>query len=185
LHTLHDVAVRPRGLLPGVDHSLHELLDRPGHAAYAPCTAEQLAGRGYAYWALGHVHAREIVGRDPWIVFPGNLQGRDMGETGAKGATLVTVRDGGIAEVQHRVLDVVRFARTEVSLSGAEDEDAAFSRAHSAIAGALRAAEHRLLAVRCVLQGATRAHGALSRNLADTREKLRNTILAAGGGDSV
>lgn len=165
---------------------LHTALSgRAGHAPYAPCTVEQLVGRGYAYWALGHVHAREIVSRDPWIVFPGNLQGRDMGETGAKGATLVTVRDGGIAEVEHRVLDVVRFARAEVDLGDAADEDAALSRARDAIAGALRVAEHRLLAVRCVLQGATQAHAALSRNLADTREKLRNAILAAGGADRV
>lgn len=165
---------------------LHTALSgRSGHARYAPCTVEQLAWRGYAYWALGHVHTREVVSREPWIVFPGNLQGRDIGEAGAKGATLVTVRDGGIAEVEHRVLDVVRFAKVGVDVGGAEDEDAAFIRARSAIGGALRAADQRLLAARCVLSGASRAHAALSRSLADTREKLRNAILAAGGGDAV
>ena len=64
------------------------LTGRPGHASYAPCTVEQLAAHGYDYWALGHVHERCEVSRDPWIVFPGNIQGRHSRETGAKGATL-------------------------------------------------------------------------------------------------
>ena len=65
---------------------------RDGHDPYAACSIEDLRGRGYDYWALGHVHKREIVSQDPWIVFPGNLQGRHINEDGPKGATLVTVR---------------------------------------------------------------------------------------------
>ncbi|HEX2224620.1 MAG TPA: DNA repair exonuclease, partial [Thermoanaerobaculia bacterium] len=46
---------------------LHTSLDgRPGHATYAPCTVDGLRARGYQYWALGHVHARELASRDPW-----------------------------------------------------------------------------------------------------------------------
>lgn len=69
---------------------LHTSLDgRPGHADYAPCTVDGLRSKDYAYWALGHVHQREEVVRgDPWIVFPGNLQGRHARETGGKGASL-------------------------------------------------------------------------------------------------
>ena len=66
-----------------------------GHANYAPCSVDQLAAHGYDHWALGHVHRREVLLRDPcWIVFSGNTQGRHIGETGAKGASLVTVQDG-------------------------------------------------------------------------------------------
>jgi DNA repair protein SbcD/Mre11 len=65
-----------------------------GGRRYAPCTVDDLRRFGYDYWALGHIHAAEIVSRDPWIVFPGNLQGRSVRETGAKGAVRVTVEDG-------------------------------------------------------------------------------------------
>ena len=47
---------------------------RPGHDDYAPCTVETLVGRGYDYFALGHVHRREVLSERPFIVFPGNLQ---------------------------------------------------------------------------------------------------------------
>ena len=53
---------------------LHTACGRAGHENYAPCAPADLAARGYDYWALGHVHAFEIVARDPWIVYPGNLQ---------------------------------------------------------------------------------------------------------------
>jgi DNA repair protein SbcD/Mre11 len=76
---------------------LHTSLDGTrGHDGYAPCTVHDLTRFGYDYWALGHVHAAEIVSRDPWIVYPGNLQGRNVRETGAKGAMRVTVEDGRI-----------------------------------------------------------------------------------------
>ena len=81
---------------------LHTSADgREGHEPYAPCTVPSLVARGYDYWALGHVHRREVLHRDPWIVFPGNLQGRHVRETGAKGATLVTVEDRRVVSVDH------------------------------------------------------------------------------------
>ena len=47
---------------------------REGHESYAPCKLETLFGKGYDYWALGHVHQREVLCENPWVVFPGNLQ---------------------------------------------------------------------------------------------------------------
>ena len=38
---------------------------RDGHASYAPCSVEQLANHGYAYWALGHIHTRGDSRRRP------------------------------------------------------------------------------------------------------------------------
>ena len=55
---------------------LHTCLDgKPGHEPYAPCTIDGLRSKGYQYWALGHVHKREVISEEPWIVFPGNIQG--------------------------------------------------------------------------------------------------------------
>src|SRR5690606_40260244 len=44
----------------------------------------------YDYWALGHVHQRELLHADPPILFSGCLQGRHARETGPKGATIVS-----------------------------------------------------------------------------------------------
>ena len=66
---------------------------REGHDRYAPCTVEALRAKGYGYWALGHVHTREVLDdRDAPIVFPGNVQGRHIREPGAKGCMLVDRR---------------------------------------------------------------------------------------------
>ena len=54
------------------------------HANYAPCTIETLKNKGYQYWALGHVHNRQILCTDPYIVYPGNIQGRHGKEQGEK-----------------------------------------------------------------------------------------------------
>ncbi|MCC6527752.1 MAG: DNA repair exonuclease [Polyangiaceae bacterium] len=143
---------------------LHTSLDgREGHDSYAPTTSATLASKGYDYWALGHVHAREVVAQDPWIVFPGNLQGRHVREAGPRGATLVEVDAGRVVAVEARTLDVVRFAVASVDLgavdmaSGHDFVDVARAR----LADAHVAAEGRLCVVRIVAKGAGRAHAAL------------------------
>lgn len=74
--------------------------DAGGSPGYAPFDQASLAGRGVDYWALGHIHRRQVLSRDPWAVYPGNIQGRDMGETGEKGAYVVTVTDGRVSEAR-------------------------------------------------------------------------------------
>lgn len=144
---------------------LHTSLDgRPGHADYAPCTVEGLRSKGYAYWALGHVHQREIVSRDPWIVFPGNLQGRHAREAGGKGASLVRVEHGRVVDVAHRDLDVVRWARVEVDVSTLDHPEDALARVRDALSAAVAEAEGRLVTARLTLRGATPIHDALVRD---------------------
>jgi exonuclease SbcD len=141
---------------------LHTSLDgRPGHAPYAPCTVDGLSSRGYQYWALGHVHQGEVVSRDPWIVFPGVLQGRHARETGAKGATLVTVRDREVAVVEHRDLDVFRWAACPVDASGAETAGEVLDRIGRALEREVVAADGRTVAARLIVQGACAAHAEL------------------------
>lgn len=158
---------------------------RDGHANYAPCTVEQLAAHGYDYWALGHIHAREELSRQPWIVFAGNTQGRHIRETGPKGATLVSVLDGAITAVEHRPLDVVRWALIDVDLPIDADEDAALGAVRAHLDAALGEAGDRLLAVRVILRGACAAHPALVRDLGATRDRLHNEALNLGGADAI
>jgi DNA repair exonuclease SbcCD nuclease subunit len=163
---------------------LHTALGgRRGHAPYAPCDPRALSARGYDYWALGHVHQREVVQTDPYIVFPGNLQGRHVREEGAKGATLIRVEDGRIAQVEHRALDVARFCQLEVDASAASDllDLAQLSRAR--LREALEQAEGRLLCVRLTLRGATRAHAELARDPERARAQLRVDACEIQGAD--
>jgi hypothetical protein len=138
---------------------LHTSLNgRSGHANYAPTTVNALRSKGYQYWALGHVHTREEVHADPWIVFPGNLQGRHARETGAKGASLLTVESREVVKVEHLPLDDVRWALCEVpagELDGVDDVRAALSDRFSSIA---IDAGQRLSAVRVQIVGASPAH---------------------------
>ena len=164
---------------------LHTSADgRAGHASYAPCTAEQLAAHGYDYWALGHIHAREVLRADPWVVFPGNLQGRHVRETGSKGATLIKVTDGRISDVSPVTLDVVRWAELRIDVSNAGSEDDAAAAVQAAVRQAHHDAEGRLLAARMIIMGATAAHEALMRDPRATRDRLRAEVHAYTGGET-
>lgn len=133
------------------------LTGRPGHDNYAPTDLATLRAKGYDYWALGHVHAREVVSEQPRIVFPGNLQGRHANETGAKGCELVTV-EAGRMESEFVALDVVRWSQVSVPLDGAERLEALGEAFRGAMAPVLLGTTDRLHAVRVTLSGATRLH---------------------------
>lgn len=90
------------------------LTGREGHEAYAPCHVNDLIIKGYDYWALGHVHKWEVVRESPWIVFPGNLQGRHIKESGPKGCALVSVEDDGSTRVTPIHLDEVRWTVLQI-----------------------------------------------------------------------
>jgi len=161
---------------------LHTCLDgKPGHEPYAPCSVDGLRSKGYQYWALGHVHKREELSRDPWIVFPGNIQGRHIRETGPKGCTLVTVESGEIVEVGHRDLDVMRWSLCELDVSASETVDEIYEQVREGLQSALDAAEGRPVAVRLVLQGACSAHSALHADRERWTQEYRALATGIGG----
>jgi DNA repair exonuclease SbcCD nuclease subunit len=161
---------------------LHTSLNgRPGHETYAPCTLETLRSKGYQYWALGHVHQREELARDPWVVFPGNIQGRHIRETGAKGCTVVSVEDGRVVTVEQRELDVLRWAHCRLDLGKCDTPEALLEMIREACEVERERADGRPLAVRLVLTGTTLLHGRLHENSAHWHEEFR--AIAAGLGD--
>ena len=161
---------------------LHTCLDgKPGHEPYAPCTVDGLRSKGYQYWALGHVHKREEVSQDPWIVFPGNIQGRHIREIGPKGCTLVTVDGGEIVEVTHRDLDVMRWSICEFDVSAKETVDDIYEQVRGGLQLALDAAEGRPVAVRLVLYGACSAHLKLHADRERWIQEYRALATGLGG----
>ena len=151
------------------------------HETYAPCNPGRLALHGYDYWALGHIHARRVLHERPWVVFPGNLQGRHAKETGAKGCTLVTVQDRDIVAVEHRTVDTLRWAALEVDATGF-DIATLTGRIDAAVQDAVAEAEGRPLLARLSLQGETPLHAALMADAERLAAECRSVAAEAGGG---
>jgi exonuclease SbcD len=145
---------------------------QPGHDAYAPCTLADLRAKGYDYWALGHIHLRQTLAQDPWVVYPGNIQGRHIHETGPKGCLLVEVQGGRVANEPRFVpLDVLRWERLVLDVSTCARGDDVVQ----LILPTLQALEtDRILGLRLELSGASPAHGILNR----AREHWLNQIRA-------
>jgi exonuclease SbcD len=156
---------------------------RPGHEAYAPSTLDGLRSRGYQYWALGHVHNREVVAEEPWVIFPGNTQGRHARETGPKGCSLVTVEADRVESVEHHALDVVRWSACSVGVVDAKTLDEVYDRIGPALADALGEAEGKLVAARLRLEGACPVHGQLRAAREQVTNECRSIAGIVGSGD--
>lgn len=178
-----DMAAAYPAALPGLFNIglLHTALNgRAGHEPYAPTSLAILAGKGYDYWALGHVHQREVVSQTPWVVFPGCLQGRHIREAGSKGAVLVSVEEGRVQEVAECQLDVLRWQECRLDVTGCDSLETLLQKVQGHFEAALSQADGRVVALRLRLAGTTSLHHELHRNLARWTEECR--ALAAGLG---
>ncbi len=156
---------------------LHTSADgREGHANYAPCSLDALKSSGYDYWALGHIHKREVLAEEPWVVFSGNLQGRHIREEGSKGATLVTVEEGRVRQQEHIALDVVRWAKLSLDVSDALDPEEVMLEVRAGLEQQAREAGDRLLAARVELTGVS----AVFTDLAAEMERWTEEVRALG-----
>ena len=159
---------------------LHTSLNgRPGHDNYAPTTLSVLQGKGYDYWALGHVHAAEIVSREPWVVYPGNTQGRHIRESGAKGCSLLSVENGTVLEHQAITLDVMRWETLSLDIAALPDLDALLDAATVGIRGRLAQVEGRTLAIRVQISGSGPLHRMLAIQPETVEQQLRSAAIEA------
>ena len=157
------------------------LTGHSGHEPYAPTTRDILVGKGYDYWALGHVHQQEVAGREPWIVFSGTIQGRHIRETGPKGCMLVRVEEGQVRQVGLHELDVLRWDHLKLDLQDCDTQERLWSLIRTALQESQEQSEGRTLAVRLELCGRTPLHNWLHAKAPLVREECRTRAAGLGG----
>ncbi|NMG39623.1 DNA repair exonuclease [Chelativorans sp. ZYF759] len=155
----------------GVLHT--SLTGRPPHANYAPCSVADLRSRGYDYWALGHVHDYELVAEHPHIVFPGNIQGRNVRETGAKGGVLVAVDGGRVAGLERVFVDQARFAQVGIDISQYESLPDILRACEATCSALLEGADDVPHAIRLKLAGETPLKGWLLAERSQLTDELQ------------
>ncbi len=162
---------------------LHTSATKSGeHECYAPCTIEGLRSKQYNYWALGHIHKREVLCEEPHIVFPGNLQGRHIRETGPKGCMLVTVDDHEHVSLDFQSTDVLRWERCEVDANEATDPYEIMERVLRRLQETADASDGRPLAVRVEIHGPTAAHHQLASDPKRWHAEIRSAAAQVNGG---
>jgi DNA repair protein SbcD/Mre11 len=150
------------------------------HAAYAPCTLDELHAKGYDYWALGHVHEYKLWTERSTICFPGNPQGRSIRETGRRGAVMVTVGDDRQPKVERLFIDVLRWEHVEVDVSACDSLDAVGIATSRRLCSLLEADAQVPRAVRVTLQGESAIHGELFQREQELRAHVLAEIAAIG-----
>jgi exonuclease SbcD len=142
-----------------------------GHDPYAPCSIADLRSKGYEYFALGHVHTREVLCTDgTTVAFSGNLQGRHVRETGPKGAFVVTLRPSEQAELEFVELDVARWEHVELDVTSAADLDEVLTEVRDALTQKRQNANGKPLVARLTLTGSSKAAHALTNTTRMTQE---------------
>ncbi len=135
---------------------LHTEMGAPD-SPYAPCTAEDLKKAGMDYWALGHVHTRAVVSENPFIVYPGNIQGLHRKETGPRGCYLVDIGTFGTVTLDFKETDSIRWLDLPFDITPYEDAEALLAEIRRVRAG-LKQETNRPNIVRLVLTGSGPLH---------------------------
>lgn len=156
---------------------------REGHEPYAPCTVEGLLSKGYDYWALGHVHKREVLYKEPWIIFSGCIQGRHIREIGEKGCTLIAVDDGHIIQVEHKEIDVLRWSIRSVDVSEADSGGDVVDLVSTVVTEEAGKSSGRPIALRLIITGNSKAHAELIANPEQCINDIREIATDISNGD--
>ena len=144
---------------------LHANVDNnPTHDPYAPCSLEDLEATGIDYWALGHVHTRQVLHEaNPTVVYPGNPQGRHPNEAGPRGVYLVEVNDADQVSLDFRTVDVVRWSTLEIDINSLETDQSLFDKIDQEVTICQENTDGRDIVFRLVLSGRGPLHDSLIR----------------------
>lgn len=97
---------------------VHCDVDGGDESVYAPCSFNDFMGKNIDYWALGHIHKREILYERPYVVYPGNPQGRSIKESGEKGAYVVTVESDVVRDLKFVPTQAILWETKEIDITG-------------------------------------------------------------------
>lgn len=158
---------------------LHANVDNNSqHDAYAPCSLGDLESTNMDYWALGHVHTKQVLrSGKPTVIYPGNPQGRHPNERGARGVYLVEVNDNREVSAQFQPVDVVRWETISIDISSLRTEQHLLDAINGSLADNQAASDGRSLIVRLTLEGRGDLHKTLTRPgfIADLLESTNTT----------
>lgn len=180
--TTENIALNYPNYVPGYYNIgvLHTALEgNAAHANYAPCSRVELHAKGYDYWALGHVHEFLQWSERSIIVFPGNLQGRHIRETGRRGAVIVTVENGQTT-VDRLYLDVLRWESLQVDVSDCSTIEEVARMVGHEMERLIATDEHVPRAARVTVIGQTSVHGQLFGKSKELRAEVLNQIAVIG-----
>jgi DNA repair exonuclease SbcCD nuclease subunit len=145
-----------------------------GHADYAPATVEELSAAGFNYWALGHVHTRTVLATEPTvIVYPGNTQGRNPREAGARGCYQVDIDTHGRAHLEFIDTSMARWTHLELSIAGLTSMDQLVDLMLEKAREAAASFDGPMVA-RCTIRGNGMLHRDLQRD--DMNEELAEVL---------
>ena len=144
---------------------LHGTIGASGpHENYAPFQVEDVINKGFDYWALGHIHKRHTVHEStPTIVYPGNPQGRDFGETGAKGCYVVEINKDNTPEFKFVPTQLIRFEELDIDLTEEDKIDKLPDRIEEAKNDIEDYDENTSYLLRITLKGRTTLHSLLNK----------------------
>lgn len=147
--------------------------------AHAPCSLDDLKASGHDYWALGHIHERRVVCKTPFVIYPGNIQGRSIKETGPRGCYHILVEDRRIVTYDFHPLDTVRWHSLTVNCQGIEDIGELKKSILEKIESTVNNDEDRGSICRIVLEGKTGLFSELSdgQSLSGLEESVRQSLV--------
>jgi DNA repair exonuclease SbcCD nuclease subunit len=88
------------------------------HDVYCPFKLNELITKEFDYWALGHIHKRQLLHKsNPIIAYPGNIQGRHRKELGEKGFYLVEMNEDD-ATTSFISTEEVLWEEVKISING-------------------------------------------------------------------
>ncbi len=156
----------------------------PEHENYAPCHLNDLVRAGMDYWALGHVHTRQVLKEDsPCVVYAGSPQGRSPRETGEKGCYLVNVSDNGLVHIDFLPVDDIRWIDAALPVDKLKSQDELISQLVEKLTIIQSTHGNKSLITRITLTGRSVLHRELRSGsvLEDILEELRNRFAGAEG----
>ncbi len=143
------------------------------HTPYCPFDMDTLRASNMDYWALGHIHKREVLSeQNPMVVYPGNIQGRHFNETGEKGCSLVEVTHGKVTRHEFIPLSNIVYKYIEMNVSGMESTSDFFAAIEEMKEEEIQEKKSLLLRIR--LQGKSDLHSVFSNHT--EMENLTNEL---------